>query len=99
MLRVLPMLTRTSCCTASTESSLLTQASSTRPTCHCLGVTAEEIREEIAAQDLTSVRQVTKACGAGGGCTACHRHIKRFLAEAAAERAATESLVPAFGFA
>ncbi len=69
-----------------------------RPLCHCLGVHADEIRDVIAVQELSSVRQVTQACGAGGGCTACHRHIKRFLAEAAAERAA-EVALPAFGFA
>jgi bacterioferritin-associated ferredoxin len=57
-----------------------------RPVCHCLGVPAEEIRSTIAEQDLNTVRGVTKACGAGGGCTSCHRHIKRMLAEHAAQR-------------
>jgi|GEM_PF-1656060 len=70
-----------------------------RPLCHCLGVHADEIRQAIDEKELATVRQVTKSCGAGGGCTACHRHIKRFLAEAAAERAALESAVPAYGFA
>jgi bacterioferritin-associated ferredoxin len=57
-----------------------------RPVCHCLGVTEGEIRETIAEQDLHTVRQVAQTCGAGGGCTACHRHIKRYLQEAAQER-------------
>ncbi|OYW19802.1 MAG: hypothetical protein B7Z55_08230 [Planctomycetales bacterium 12-60-4] len=69
-----------------------------RPTCHCLGVHGDEIRDAIADGQLSTVRQVTQSCGAGGGCTACHRHIKRFLAEAAAERAA-EAAMPAYGFA
>jgi bacterioferritin-associated ferredoxin len=54
-----------------------------RPICHCLGVTEGEIRQAIAEGELGSVRQVAHACGAGGGCTACHRHIKRYLHEAA----------------
>ncbi len=69
-----------------------------RPLCHCLGVHADEIRDAIADGGLATVRQVTQSCGAGGGCTACHRHIKRFLAEAAAERA-VEAALPAYGFA
>lgn len=68
-----------------------------RPVCHCLGIHADEIRQVIADEDLTNVRQVTKSCGAGGGCTACHRHIKRYLAEATAERAT--DAIPVLGFA
>lgn len=60
-----------------------------RPVCHCLGVHAEEIRSSIVEQDLNTVRGVTKACGAGGGCTSCHRHIKRMLQEHAAQRRTT----------
>lgn len=58
----------------------------TRPVCHCLGVPAEEIQASIAEHDLATVRGVTKTCGAGGGCTSCHRHIKRMLLEHAAQR-------------
>lgn len=73
----------------------------TRPTCHCLGVHADEIRESIAMHDLSSVRGVTKACGAGGGCNSCHRHIKRMLHEHADQKMADFEAVPglAFGFA
>lgn len=67
-----------------------------RPLCHCLGVHADEIRHAIEDGQLESVRQVTQACGAGGGCTACHRHIKRLIAESAATQ---EMAAPAFGFA
>jgi bacterioferritin-associated ferredoxin len=38
---------------------------------------------------LNTVRGVTKACGAGGGCLSCHRHIKRMLHEHAAQRRLT----------
>jgi bacterioferritin-associated ferredoxin len=60
-----------------------------RPVCHCLGVHADEIHTCIAEQDLNNVRHVTKACGAGAGCTSCHRHIKRMLAEHAAQKRMT----------
>lgn len=56
-----------------------------RPLCHCLNVMEAEVREAIADHDLHSVRGVAKVCGAGGGCTACHRHIKRLLNEHAVE--------------
>lgn len=72
-----------------------------RPLCHCLGVHADEIRTCIEEMGAETVREVTRGCGAGGGCTACHRHIKRLILEAAArERMAAEpALQPVFGFA
>lgn len=53
----------------------------TRPLCHCLNISEGEVREAIEEHGLQTVRGVAKACGAGGGCTACHRHIKRLLNE------------------
>ncbi len=52
--------------------------------CHCLGVTAGEIRAAAArcsgeAQLVEVVRETTAA---GTGCTACHRRILCLLAEA-----------------
>ncbi|MDP1796571.1 MAG: (2Fe-2S)-binding protein [Planctomycetaceae bacterium] len=88
-----------------TDSFPASETAATRPVCHCLRVEADEIRDAIDDGELNTVRQVTAACGAGGGCTACHRHIKRFLAEAARERAAQVAmnapaeLEPVFGFA
>lgn len=73
-----------------------------RPVCHCLGVTEGEIRHAIDACDLATVRQVSHACGAGSGCTACHRHIKRYLHEAAQRRLAEQHQSagePVLGFA
>jgi bacterioferritin-associated ferredoxin len=46
-------------------------------------VTDAEIREAIDAGSLCSVREVTQATSAGGGCTSCHRLIRQFLAERA----------------
>ena len=74
-------------------------ASPARPVCHCLRVEEEEIRDAIDDGGLQTVRQVTASCGAGGGCTACHRHIKRYLAEAARARAAQTEMEVVFGFA
>ena len=53
----------------------------TRPLCHCLNISECEVREAIAENSLQTVRGVAIACGAGGGCTACHRHIKGLLNE------------------
>lgn len=77
---------------------------SSRIICHCLGVTELEIREAIVAEGLATVRQVAQACGAGSGCTACHRHIKRYLQEAAShplrapDSPPSNSVEPVFGF-
>ena len=70
-----------------------------RPLCHCLNVEADEVRAAIDDGGLQTVRQVSQTCGAGGGCTSCHRHIKRMLAQAAAERQAETALEPVLGFA
>jgi len=70
-----------------------------RPLCHCLNVSSDEVRQAIDAGGLQSVRQVSQACGAGSGCTSCHRHIKRLLAQSAQERQAVPTLEPLLGFA
>lgn len=64
-----------------------------RPLCHCLGVSHAEVRETIEQHDLVSVRGVTQACGAGGGCTACHRHLKRLLNENAVAKRMQHGLI------
>ena len=70
-------------------------ACQTRPLCHCLGIHAEEVRAVIAEEECTTVRSVTQSCGAGGGCTACHRHIKRMLHEHALAQRMTAELAAA----
>lgn len=49
--------------------------------CHCLKVTHGEVTAAIDLHGCESVDQVTNACGAGGGCTACHRKIRALLAQ------------------
>ncbi|WP_145262463.1 (2Fe-2S)-binding protein [Calycomorphotria hydatis] len=48
--------------------------------CHCFRVTEGEIRTVIES-GCEDVRDVTRSCNAGGGCTACHRKIRRLFAE------------------
>lgn len=69
-----------------------------RPLCHCLRVMEADVRETIIACELSTVREVTRACGAGGGCMACHRHIKRLLAEHGSTPApvTVPALIPGF---
>lgn len=58
-----------------------------RELCHCLKVTETEVRQAVEMFDLASVRQVARCTGAGSGCMACHRHIKRVIAERAVQSA------------
>ncbi len=67
--------------------------------CRCLRVTEGEVREAVAVSNAETVRGVTQACGAGGGCMACHRHIKRVLAEQQAQIAAEANCPAQLGFA
>ena len=48
--------------------------------CHCLKVTPDEVRDAIDFAGCGSVDEVTSHCGAGGGCTACHRKIRALIA-------------------
>jgi NAD(P)H-nitrite reductase large subunit len=64
--------------------------SSDREICHCLRVTESQVRESIAVHNCETIREVTRSCGAGGGCTACHRHIRRCLMEQMAHVQAVE---------
>jgi bacterioferritin-associated ferredoxin len=47
--------------------------------CHCLKVTHDEVRDAVEFHGCESVEEVTAVCGAGGGCTACHRKIRAIL--------------------
>jgi bacterioferritin-associated ferredoxin len=51
--------------------------------CRCLRVTEDQVREAVSTCDLQTIRCVTQATGAGGGCMACHRHIRKILNEGA----------------
>ncbi len=47
--------------------------------CHCLGITEDDIRDGIALLSQPTVDCVTRATGAGSGCTGCRTRIQRLL--------------------
>ena len=49
--------------------------------CHCLKVSHDEVQEAILLNGCETVDDVTNSCGAGGGCTGCHRRIREYLAQ------------------
>ncbi len=54
--------------------------------CECFGVTDEQIREEVKANNLTTVEQVTHYTKAGGGCGQCHEKIAAIIQQVRGER-------------
>ncbi|HMK36565.1 MAG TPA: Fe-S cluster assembly protein NifU [Desulfomonilaceae bacterium] len=54
--------------------------------CECFGVTDEQIRAEIRANNLTTIEQVTHFTKAGGGCGMCHDKITAILDAVRGER-------------
>jgi bacterioferritin-associated ferredoxin len=55
-----------------------------RMLCHCLQITEEAVAEAVSLFNLTTVNEVRERTGAGDGCTACHRRVRRLLKERAA---------------
>lgn len=47
--------------------------------CHCLQVSEDTLLEALATFDLATVKDVRHHTGAGDGCTACHRTIRRYI--------------------
>jgi NifU-like protein len=47
--------------------------------CTCFGVSEKRIEQVITENHLRTVREVTKACNAGGGCHSCHPLIEEML--------------------
>ena len=47
--------------------------------CTCFFVSERAIEREIATRGLRTVREVTRACNAGGGCGSCHHLIQELL--------------------
>jgi NifU-like protein len=47
--------------------------------CTCFGVSEKRIEQVIHEQHLRTVREVTRACNAGGGCHSCHPLIEDIL--------------------
>jgi NifU-like protein len=47
--------------------------------CTCFGVSEKSIEQVIRERELTTIKEVTKACNAGGGCHSCHPLIEDIL--------------------
>jgi NifU-like protein len=47
--------------------------------CTCFGVSEGRIEQQIREKNLRTVREVTRACNAGGGCQSCHPLIEEIL--------------------
>jgi bacterioferritin-associated ferredoxin len=49
--------------------------------CHCLQVTETTVVRAVRDQGARSLCELACLTGAGGGCTACHRRLRHYLAE------------------
>lgn len=47
--------------------------------CHCLQITESTLRDAAAVCPFRSLSQISRETGAGSGCTACHRRLRRFI--------------------
>jgi bacterioferritin-associated ferredoxin len=48
--------------------------------CRCLQVSESVLADAIERCPMANLQDVARETGAGSGCTACHRSIRRFLA-------------------
>jgi len=61
--------------------------------CQCYQVNESTIRKAIAAECLSDIDSVTKACEAGGGCHSCHILIQLFIDQHQEKTTSMEDLV------
>jgi bacterioferritin-associated ferredoxin len=54
-----------------------------RLVCRCLQVTESDLLEALDRCPLQSLQDVAVETGAGSGCTACHRLLRKYLAAGA----------------
>lgn len=47
--------------------------------CHCLQVSESTLADAIAICGASTVKEVCRETGAGGGCTACHARLREML--------------------
>ena len=47
--------------------------------CTCFGVSEKSIEQAIRTRSLRTIKEVTRACNAGGGCHSCHPLIEDIL--------------------
>ena len=51
----------------------------TNVVCRCLKVTETALVEALTTMDLKTLKEIRRRTGAGDGCNACHRVLKRYL--------------------
>ena len=51
-----------------------------RVICRCLKITEEEVLSAVRDHDVQTLKDLRALTGAGDGCTACHRELRRLLA-------------------
>ena len=49
--------------------------------CRCLQVSESALADAIERCPLSNLQDVARETGAGSGCTACHRMLRRFLSQ------------------
>jgi bacterioferritin-associated ferredoxin len=49
--------------------------------CHCLQISEGQLIEVRTVCPLASLRDIARTTGAGTGCTACHRRLRKFINE------------------
>ena len=47
--------------------------------CHCLQIRESTLVDAVDSRQMMTVNDIVRETGAGGGCTACHRRLRRFL--------------------
>jgi NAD(P)H-nitrite reductase large subunit len=50
-----------------------------RLVCHCLQVTEADLLTALSTQTIRTVKDIRRHTGAGDGCTACHKLLRRYL--------------------
>ncbi len=61
------------------ESELDVQPCTDPIVCHCLQVAESTVREAAAVCPFRTLAEIGRETGAGTGCTACHRRLRRLM--------------------
>lgn len=70
---------KTDSCTHECRDCALKALSKSPFLCRCIKVTVDQIEEAVSVFGATSVLEVRKVTGAGGGCRACQRKIQAII--------------------
>lgn len=52
-----------------------------RVVCRCLGITEKQVVQALRDQSVRDINDIACRTGAGDGCTACHKDLKRLIDE------------------